>query len=214
MIKKQKSILSLVSCGGALLSALSATAGTATWDFTTDPTQGANAIEVYQTGFADNAGNSIYWKNSGGNPGGFLGLTWPLGGSSSIIVFPDIDQGKLVTAFKLTADLRVGNPQQNVRAADGFSINFARASDDVFVNHSSSDFATSGAVETGTKTGIAIIFDTWSGNDLPDGRDFPDNGSVDDPGGIIIRVDNVTVLRHPVPLYNGACSDPDSLQTG
>jgi hypothetical protein len=69
--------------------------------------------------------------------------------------------------------LRLGNPQQNVRAADGFSINFARANDDVFVNHSQSDFATSGAVETGTKTGISIIFDTWAGNDLPDGRDFP-----------------------------------------
>src|SRR5690348_2208768 len=72
------------------LSAASALAGSVTYDFTTDPTTGANPIQVYQTGFADGSGNSVYWKADGGNPGGFLGLTWPLGSSSSIILFPDI----------------------------------------------------------------------------------------------------------------------------
>jgi len=188
-----------------LLGAASAMAGSVTYDFTTDPTTGPNAIQVFQTGFANGAGDSVYWKDSGGNPGGFLAITWPLGGSSTIALFPDIDQGKIVTAFKFECDLRVGNPQQNERAADGFSINFARSNDPVFENHSSNDFATGGAVETGTQTGLAISFDTWSGNALPDGADIE---------GIIVRVDNKTVLRHDVATRNGACADPTSLQTG
>ncbi len=188
-----------------LLASASALAGSATWDFTTDPTTGTNPIEVYQSGFLDSSGSSVYWKAAGGNPGGFLGVTWPLGSSSSIAVFPDIDSGKIVSSFTFECDLRIGNPQQNERAADGFSLNFARSSDDVFVNHTSSDFATSGAVETGTKTGLAISFDTWSGNALPDGADIE---------GIIVRVDNVTVLRQAMPTRNGACDDITSLQTG
>ena len=179
-------------------------AGTVTYDFTTDPTTGATPIQVF-SGFLDSNSEPVYWKDAGGNPGGFLGLTWSIGSSSSIILFPDIDQGKIVTAFTLETDLRVGNPQQVERAADGFSINFARSNDPVFENHAASDFATSGAVETGTRTGIAISFDTWSGNTLPDGADIE---------GIIVRVDNKTVLRQPMPTRNGACDDPTSLQTG
>ena len=189
-----------------MLNAGPALAGTATWDFTTDPTTlNVNPIAVYQSGFADSGGTSVYWKDSGGDPGGFLGLTWPLKGSSSIVLFPDIDSGKIVTSFTFDCDLRIGNPQQNVRAADGFSINFARSTDPVFQNHSSGDFATSGAVETGTKTGIAVSFDTWAGNGLPDGSDIE---------GIIVRVDNKTVLRKSIPTRNGTCDDITSLQTG
>jgi hypothetical protein len=208
-----------LAVAGLLLNGNAAMAGEVLYTFDTDPTQGANPIEVFQSGFADSSGSSIYWKDKGGNPatGGFFGLTWPLAGSTTIAVFPDIDNGKIVTAFTFETDLRIGNPQQDVRAADGFSINFARSNDAVFQNHASGDFATGGAVETGTKTGLAICFDTWAGNDLPDGRDFPEdpnNTAAEDPGGIIVRVDNVTVLRQAVPKYNGACDDTDSLQTG
>lgn len=191
--------------GVLLASVLSTRPGTVSYDFTTDPTSGANAIEMYQAGFADSSGTSIYWKDSGGNPGGFLGLCWPIGSSTSIAVFPDIDQGKIVTAFKFECDLRIGSPQQDVRPADGFSINFARSNDPAFDSHNASDFATSGAVETGTRTGIAICFDTWAGNQLPDGADVE---------GIIVRVDNRTVLRQAMPTRNGACTDDTSLQTG
>src|SRR5438132_3877148 len=200
-----KVFLWLLSAACLLGNGSAARAGTVSYDFTTDPTKGANAIQIYQAGFANGNGDSVYWKDAGGNPGGFLGITWPLGSSSTIAVFPDIDQGKIVTAFKFETDLRIGNPQQNVRPADGFSINFARSSDPVFQNHSSSDFATSGAVETGTSTGIAISFDTWAGNTLPDGPDIE---------GIIVRVANKTVLRQSMPTRNGACDDNTSLQTG
>jgi PA14 domain len=205
MQKNVRNIVGLIGSIGLLMSASSALAGSATWDFTTDPTTGANPIEIYPTGFLDSTGTSINWMATGGDPGGFLGLTWPLGGSSTIVLFPDIDNGKTVTAFEFECDLRIGNPQQSDRAADGFSINFARNNDPVFANHATSDFATSGAVETGTTTGVAISFDTWSGNALPDGADIE---------GIIVRVDNKTVLRQSVPTRNGACDDVTSLQTG
>jgi len=168
----------LIACLLGISALANSRAGTVTYDFTTDPTTGANPIQVF-SGFLNGAGDPVFWKDSGGNPGGFLGLTWPIGSSSAIILFPDIDQGKIVTAFTLETDLRIGNPQQTERAADGFSINFARANDPVFENHAASDFAVSGAVETGTTTGIAISFDTWSGNQLPDGADIE---------GIIVRV--------------------------
>ena len=182
-------------------------AATATWDFTTDPkTLATNPIQIFQGGFADSTGESVYWKAAGGTPGGFLGITWPLGGSWTIATFPDIDNGALVAGFKFEADVRVGNPQQNERAADGFSVSFARSNDPVFTTDppTQGNFA-SGIAEAGTTTGIAVSFDTWSGNGLPDGPDIE---------GIIVRVDNVTVHREAVPTRNGACDDTTSLQTG
>jgi hypothetical protein len=189
------------------LIAQSAQAGTATYDFTTDPTTGANPLTINQTGFTDINGTSVYWKDAGGNPGGFLGVCWPLGSSTTIARFPDIDNGQLVSSFTLETDLRIGNPQQNERPADGFSINFARDTDPVLTTDppTAAQFATSGAVETGTSTGLAILFDTWAGNALPDGADIE---------GIIVRVDNRTVLRQAMPVRNGVCDDATSLQTG
>jgi hypothetical protein len=206
---KSAAVMASISAAG-MLCQFSASAASVTWNFDTDPTLSTDPhpIKVYQGqafAFKDSTGNSVYWKGSGGNPGGFLGVTWPQGSSSTIVVFPDIDQGKLVTAFKLDADLRVGNPQQDPRAADGFSVNFARSDDPAIANPDPNNFATSGAVETGTQTGLAISFDTWSGNTLPDGADIE---------GIIVRVDNVTVLRYAMPTRNGACNDATSLQTG
>jgi hypothetical protein len=83
----------------------------------------------------------VYWKASGGNPGGFLGVTWPLEGDNTVAVFPDIDNGNIVTAFKLECDLRVGSPQQNERPADGFSISFARSNDPVLESPGAGAFA-------------------------------------------------------------------------
>jgi hypothetical protein len=207
-VKTISNLLGCIAAASLLFSGNAARAGTATWDFQTDPTVGANPLRIYQTGnFVNSWGEPMYWLPQGGNPGGFLGITWPIGNSSTIAVFPDIDDGKIVTSFRFQCDLRVGNPQQNERAADGFSINFARSNDPVLVNDppSQADFATSGAVETGTRTGIAISFDTWAGNALPDAADIE---------GIIVRVDNRTILRHSVPTRNGACENATSLQTG
>ncbi len=205
MKQSQPSKLPILACLLGMSALVSTKAGQVTYDFKTDPTTGTNPIKITQNGFADGNGTSVYWKAEGGNPDGFLGITWPLGGSTTIAVFPDIDPGKVVTAFTFECDLRIGSPQQNERPADGFSINFARSTDPAVENPDAGSFATSGAVETGTQTGIAICFDTWAGNALPDGGDIE---------GIIVRVDNKTILRQEMPTRNGACDDTTSLQTG
>src|SRR5688500_12473431 len=63
----------------------SAVAGTATYDFTADPTTGGVLI------IGGNEVNTQPWQGTGGNPGGFLALTYPIGNLYSAMVFPDID---------------------------------------------------------------------------------------------------------------------------
>jgi hypothetical protein len=172
-----------------------ALAADVTLDFTADP---SSQLTI-------STGDSP-WVSAGGNPGGFLAITYPIGGYYSGVVFPNTDPGKVVTGFTMTGDLRVGNPTGD-RAADGFSISFARDGDPILAAggiDSQGGFA-GGIAEGGTTTGIAISFDTWSGNTLPDGGDIE---------GIIVRVDNVTVNRTALPTRNGACTDNTSLQTG
>lgn len=150
--------------------------------------------------------NDQPWQATGGNPGGFLAVSYPRDSQYGGFIFPDIDDGKIVTAFRFEADLRVGNPQ-GTRAADGFSVSFARSNDPLLADgalSTTSNFA-GGIPEGGSTTGIAVSFDTWSGNTLPDGNDIE---------GIIVRVDNVTVLREALATRNGSCEDATSLQTG
>ncbi|MDA1278105.1 MAG: PA14 domain-containing protein [Verrucomicrobia bacterium] len=173
---------------------VSAQAGEATFDFTADP---ATTLEI--------AGNNPQpWMAAGGNPGGFLAITYPVGSQYTGFVFPDIDDGKIVTAFKFEADLRVGN-STGARPADGFSISFARGNDPLLTDIGSTGNFAGGIPEGGSTTGIAISFDTWAGNTFPDGPDIE---------GIIVRVDNKTILRQPLPTRHGACDDITSLQTG
>lgn len=184
------------------MAAASARAASVTYDFSTDPTADPNLAVV--------GNNTMPWQSSGGNPGGFLAMTYSINSQFAGIVFPDIDQGKIVSAFKFECDLRIGNPNGNSgRPADGFSISFARSTDPLLASvpdsvSNTANFA-GGIPEGGSTTGIAISFDTWSGNALPDGPDIE---------GIIVRVDNKTVLRQALPTRNGACADPTSLQTG
>ena len=180
----------------------SVTAGTVFYDFSVDPTIGGS-LQV-----GGNGANFAPWVPTGGNPGGFLALTYPQNGTFTSFVFPDIDQGKSVSEFTFETDLRIGNPTGD-RAADGFSISFARATDPIFsgLPDSASTMGNwAGSIaEGGATTGIAIDFDTWAGNTLPDGGDVE---------GILVRVDNATVLRYSMPTRNGGVDDPTSIQTG
>ncbi|MBI4658633.1 MAG: hypothetical protein HY735_07260 [Verrucomicrobia bacterium] len=195
---------------GLLLTASPGWAGTVTYNFDTDP---SGVLQIL-------GNNPQPWQATGGNPatGGFLALTYPENYQNSHIIFPDLDPGQVVTAFSFSCDLRIGN-SSGTRAADGFSINFARANDPVlqlkdsdpgrgFAGDTMSGFTggeNASLPETGSITGIAVSFDTWSGNPLPDGADIE---------GIIVRVDNKTVLRKSLPTRHGACGDATSLQTG
>ena len=173
---------------------ISAHAGQATFDFTSDPT---STLEI-------GGNNPQPWMESGGNPGGFLAITYPVGGQYTGFVFPDIDDGGVITAFRFEADLRVGNSTGD-RAADGFSISIARANDPVLGDIGNAGNFAGSIPEGGSTTGIAISFDTWAGNTYSDGGDIE---------GILVRVDDKTVLRHSVPTRHGACDDATSLQTG
>ena len=118
-----------MGAAGLMLSASSARAGTATYNFDTDPTKDPNIVI--------NGGNDTPWVATGGNPatGGFLALLYSINGTAEVVVFPDIDNGQTVKAFKFETEVRVGNAQGNGgRPADGFSVNFARANDPVLAS--------------------------------------------------------------------------------
>jgi hypothetical protein len=186
-----------MAAAALLLNSTPIIAGTAVYEFSTDPTTDPDLLIV--------GNNPEPWQPSGGNPGGFLALTYPEGSQYTGMLFPDIDPGRIVTAFKFECDLRVGNPRAQVRPADGFSISFARSNDPLLTDLANTGNFAGGVPEAGSTTGIAISFDTWQGNALPDGPDIE---------GIIVRVDNRTILRHSMPTRNGACEDVTSLQTG
>lgn len=183
---------------------LTALGGTAFYDFNTEPDL------QFVLSQAD-AG----WRSSGGvDNSGYVALFDAINSQYAAVMLPDFDGGLIVKAFTFEVDLRIGNATGNDgRPADGFSINYARANDPVVQMLSQeppqdprNEFAIPGAPEGGTTTGLSICFDTWSGNTWPSGET--------DIEGIIVRVDNVTKARVPMPVRNGACNDPQSLQTG
>jgi hypothetical protein len=186
---------------GVIALGVSALAGSATYDFNTDP--GLNFV-----------GNAE-WRSSGGvNDSGYVALFDAINSQYAGVLLPDFDNGLIVRAFTFECELRVGNAVGNDgRPADGFSINYARASDPVVADLDQdppvvnwNNYAIPGAPEGGTTTGLSICFDTWSGNTWPSGET--------DIEGIIVRVDNVTKARVPMTTRNGSCTDPTSLQTG
>src|SRR2546422_3438092 len=197
--------------------------------------------------------SGLYWVSTGGNPstGGYLSVTdgnlfTPAGATccaqNLVAIFPDIDSGYPIKAFHLTADVRAGNSgNDNGRPADGFSISYAREGDPVLVNATNlfafgaaggddaaaaTDPNGSGDLENGTKTGVAICFDAWQGNMLPDTG--PGGTPGPDVEGIEIRVDDKTLRQvdmqadrnggcyYPTNADCGAavCADPNTEQTG
>lgn len=214
----------LKGLGVAALGA-SALAGSATFNFDTDPSNDPNFVIGSNVSWTDPVtfeqidfyeDRDFNGRGEGGNPatGGYLAITRAANSQYSQILFPDFDNGLIVRAFSFDCDLRLGNAVGNAgRPADGFSINYARSDDPAVIflqnNPGTSDsgnYAIPGAPEGGTRTGLSVCFDTWSGNTWPSGET--------DIEGIIVRVDNTTVVRYPMPLRNGACDDITSLQTG
>lgn len=205
----------------AVATALStANAGERTFDFETDPIQeDPDYFEAIQSNLTDLApddfdpwsGASV-WEGEG-NPGEFLALTEAIGGQWTIVVFPDIDDGEQIKAFTLTADIRTGNSTSD-RAADGFSISYARA-DDPLVQAAINDndlnqglFGHPRVAEVGASTGVAISFDTWDGNQTQEGS------AEDEFEGIYVHVDGEYAGGVPLPTRHGECEDDTSLQTG
>ena len=212
---------------GALgLSALSALAGTATWDFNTDPATGPTPLTLLGGG---NGGGD--WMQSGGVTGGdtdgYLSITGPTAGQWAKVIFPDMDNGKIIAAFTFECQLRIGNGTAS--PADGFSINYARATDPTFTKDASGNYqaggwsgtvgepgstggSMAGLAEEGTITGLAIGFDAWNSNSGLWPTDL--NPGINDLIGISVRVDNKCVAQVAMTTQNGACDNNTSLQTG
>jgi len=231
MIKK----LIHLSLGAALAVALttSTRAGSAAWNFNNwyDGTSTNLIFAGDDTTITELSYQQWFYGSGSGDPftNGFLQLTPALDGRNLAVVFPDIDNGAPVKAFKLTMDVRAGNGDEH--AADGFSISYVRESDvalsnvTVYVNPSTGrgiiwgfaggdDLATAQSPaganlpENGCKSGVAVAFDCWAGNWLPDTSDNRDRE------GIAVRVDDKTLTQVPMTEWNGGCDNTNSLQTG
>jgi hypothetical protein len=182
--------------GVLLLSLLSVSVRAATniLDFNTDPVP----LGIY----TEPGGQSAEWRPTGGNGtggnDGFLVVTRAAGGQGGLLVFKDLENGLVVKAFKFECDVRIGGG--TARPADGFSINYASASDPATTAGgqfagTTTEPAPSALAEEGTQTGLAIGFDTWESGDPIAG--------VGDVVGLSVRVDGTLIAQFPVPIRQG-----------
>ncbi|HRZ35532.1 MAG TPA: hypothetical protein P5534_04130 [Candidatus Paceibacterota bacterium] len=216
-------------CAAVGLVPIQALAGSASWDFTADPTDPTQVTyPLTLLGGGNGGGDWINWDyGSDGTTIGFLSITGPTAGQWAKIIFPDIDDGVTIAAFTFECMLRVGNGTAS--PADGFNISYARASDPTFTKDGSGNYqaggwsgtvnepgsvggSMAGLAEEGTITGLSIGFDAWQSNSEMWPLDL--NAGLFDVIGLSVRVDNKIVAQVSLPTLNGACADNTSLQTG
>lgn len=198
----------VVSAG--LLCAASAQAGSFLFNFNSDPLlEGLFAV----------TGNG-YWSSSGGvgsatnSEDGYLVIT-DARGQGTRIIFSDFDEGSVVQAFTFECDLRIGNGSST--PADGFSVNFCRASDPVLTGgaFAQGQNCEANLPEEGTQTGIAIGFDAYdSGGTAGSLCDVVNQNIGVDVAAVTVRVDGTLVLQKACPSRNTTCEDATSIQTG
>ncbi|HRZ36211.1 MAG TPA: hypothetical protein P5534_07590, partial [Candidatus Paceibacterota bacterium] len=224
---KRKCLIGFMAAVG--LGSLGALAGSASWDFTADPTDPTQVTyPLTLLGGGNGGGDWINWDyGSDGTTIGFLSITGPTAGQWAKIIFPDIDDGVTIAAFTFECMLRVGNGTAS--PADGFNISYARASDPTFTKDGSGNYqaggwsgtvnepgsvggSMAGLAEEGTITGLSIGFDAWQSNSEMWPLDL--NAGLYDVIGLSVRVDNKIVSQVSLPTLNGACDDNTSMQTG
>jgi hypothetical protein len=193
-----------------LLGGRAAQAASVTYDFNSDPSALLDFGGTLWNGTTTTGTGSAIWKSTGGagpvgnttngpvkavSGDGYLQITFATAtcgatptaytsGLSGCVLFDDFDKGLVIAGFTFEADLRIGDGDPN--PADGFSINYARASDPVLVALAAGDlfpdmngkislnggqFRDNGSsgdlslMEEGCSTGLALGFDMWdSGN--------------------------------------------------
>ena len=208
-------------CCFTFLSSLAAQAGSATFNFNSNPTT-SGLLTLY---------GSANWHSTGGAGAatnasdGYIEVTPSAAGQRGAVVFADFDNGAIIKAFTFEADVRIGNG--STPPADGFSISYARSTDPVFSDVASGGDPSADAniwatgpnceanlPEEGTQTGISVGFDAWdSGGTAPYCNEANQNIGPDIVG-VDVRVDGNLVLQFPTPTLNGACNDATSIQTG
>jgi hypothetical protein len=169
-------------------------------DFNTDPAD----LGILFTG------SSEWLPDEGVDNSGFLSVTFAMNDQRGAILFPDLEEGQPLTAFDISADLRVGGG--TAQPADGFSFNFARPEDPAIEDianggpglYAAAPDGEANLPEEGTTTGLAIGFDEWLSGGAAGG----------DVIGMSIRIDDELVEQIPFPTLNGEVDDQTSLQTG
>jgi hypothetical protein len=200
--------LAAIAC---LTATLPAKAGQASWDLN----QAEQIANFLLNG--NNADSGTWLRDPDGN--GFIRVTAAQTGRGAAILFPDFDEGLVVSAFDFSVDVRLGDGTDT--PADGFSINYARSDDPavasiigggtgVWAGTTDIGGTETSLPEEGTRTGLAIGFDTWG---APGGGNAPNNA---DLRGISIRVDGVLIHQEGLPTVGANVSpeDPTSLVTG
>jgi hypothetical protein len=218
-MKRSLKVISAALLGVAWSGVLFAGDVTYTFDTPPDPVtnpQFTNALVVGSHSYPNTSDpHWQIWSSGagaaiGGNPGGYFSISDATnGGQGLAFVFPEIDNGLPLKGFKIDMDIRAGNGTLG-RPADGFSISFARHGDPILINASNGAYggfaggddigtaqgtAGDGDAENGSKTGVAVIFDAWQGNYLPDTP--PANGGTGstDREGIAVRLDDHTFIQ-------------------
>lgn len=206
---------------GIFFFTLACEAGSAFFNFNTDPTA-SGLLKLY--------GNAN-WHSSGGAGAatnasdGYIEVTPSAGNQRGAVVFADFDGGQMIKAFTFEADVRIGNG--TAQPADGFSISYVRANDPVLTDVAGGGNPATDAniwatgpnceanlPEEGTQTGISVGFDAWnSGGGAPYCNEA-DQSIGPDIIGVDVRVDGTLVLQFPTLTLNGGCNDPTSIQTG
>lgn len=184
-VKHMKRILPVAAVLAA--SHFTAQAATTTIDFNSDPTG---------TGLYEEPGGAAAaeWRPSGGASGGandgYLSITDARDSQRAVLIFKDLEDGLVVKSFTFECDLRMGGG--NSDPADGFSLNYAAASDPVITGGNFAGTDGEGNLpEEGTQTGLAIGFDTWQSGTI---------GSAQDVVGVSLRVGGQLIAQLPVPL--------------
>src|ERR1035441_5959028 len=193
-----------VVCVGA------AQAGSFFFDFNTDPSL-SGLLTITGAGSWQASGGAGAATNASD---GYLTLSSGTSQATTII-FSDFDAGSVVQGFTFEADLRIGNG--SLTPADGFSVNYCRATDPVLTGGA---FATgpnceANLPEEGTQTGIGIGFDAWPSGGSPPYCNEADQSIGPDIRAVTVRVDGTLVLQSPCPTQNPTnAADPTSVQTG
>jgi hypothetical protein len=194
-------ITTFVTLSLGLLAPAWTNAGTILCDFTGDPS--TNGFKL---------SDSAVWMATGGNTGGFVQLTDAIDSEVGTILLPDFDAGKIISGFTVSMDVRVGNGTDAL-PGEGWSINFVPATAEVISSDGTSGWAsdfvpTANQPCRGSAEGLgvyALTYDHGGGDIL----------------GFNLRYNQVefitggwTLPTSGAKVYNGACSDTNSLQTG
>jgi len=203
--------LTLIIMGALALGGLSpgqARAGTILCDFTGDPSTNGYTLTSGPSGGGT-------WKPTGGNPGGYVQLTDAVDSQAGAILLPDFDNGKVISGFTVSMDVRVG-AGTDLLPGEGWSINFVPALGEVVTNGVAgpgwaSDFSSTpvpNLPERGSIQGLgvyALTFDHGGGDILGFNARY---------NQVQFALGGWTLPPTGPKVYNGACTNIYSLETG